>query len=246
VEGDATVELVHESLIIGWPMLRRWLDEGRDDAAFREQLRAAAKQWEARSRPQGLLWRGEAMDEARLWRSRHRDPLPDRERAFLDAVIALGTRAQRLRRGATLGVIGLLSAIIAAGAIALFQVRRAERKAIDQADVAGRAATRARQAEEKVRTQLDIIRSEQAAKAQAESEVQRGKQDLRIANVDLQKAVVRAEGESARAHDEAAKASGLADSLQKSNEHLEKLLANERARAERLENERRKITNDLR
>ncbi|HXU04107.1 MAG TPA: serine/threonine-protein kinase, partial [Polyangia bacterium] len=76
-QGSATVELVHESLISGWPMLRRWLDEGREDAAFREQLRAAAKQWEARRKPQGLLWRGEAMDEARLWRARHPDRLPD-------------------------------------------------------------------------------------------------------------------------------------------------------------------------
>ena len=52
-EGNATVELVHESLINGWPMLRRWLDEGREQAAFREQLRAAAKQWETRGKPQG-------------------------------------------------------------------------------------------------------------------------------------------------------------------------------------------------
>jgi serine/threonine protein kinase len=245
--GDATVELVHESLIGGWPMLRRWLEEGREDAAFRAQLRAAAKQWDARARPQGLLWRGEAMQEARIWRARHRDaPLPDRERAFLDQVVELGTRAQRLRRGAALGLIGLLLAVVAGGAIALVQVRQAERAAVAQADVAGREAARARQAEDQVRRQLEVIRTEQAAKSAAESQVERGKQDLRVANTDLQKAVVRAEAESARAKDEAARASGLADSLQQSNAHLEKLLADERARALRLEGERRKITSELR
>ena len=244
-EGSATVELIHESLISGWPMLRRWLDEGREDAAFREQLRAAAKQWESRGKPQGLLWRGEAMDEARLWRARHPDRLPDREQSFLEAVAQLGTRAQRLRRGAALGAIGLLSLVVAAGAIAFVQVQRAERSAVRQADVASREATRARQAEDRVKEQLEVIKREQTAKAAAETEVERGKQDLHAANADLQKALARAETESKRAQDAAAKASGLADSVQKTNARLEQMLAQERARAERLEKERGKIAIDL-
>jgi hypothetical protein len=245
-DGAATVELIHESLVSGWPTLRRWLDEGREDAAFREQLRAAAKQWDARGRPQGLLWRGDAMDEARLWRSRHADPLPAREQAFIDALIALGTRAQRVRRGAMLGAIGLLSAVVAGGSIAFTQVRRAERSAVREADVASREATRARQAEDQVKTQLSLIKQEEAAKAAAESQVQRGKEDLRAANADLQKAVVKAEAESHKAQEAATKASSLAGSLQSANVHLEKLLADERARAERLDKERRKIANELR
>src|SRR6185369_7270037 len=141
-ESSATVELVHESLISGWPMLRRWLDEGRDEAVFREQLRATAKQWEARGKPQGLIWRGEAYEEARQWRARYSTRLPEREQEFLDAVIDMGTRAQRLRRGIMIGAIGLLSAIVAAGAIALVQIRRAERNALQEAVVASREATR--------------------------------------------------------------------------------------------------------
>ena len=43
--------------------LRKWLDESDGDAAFLGQLAAAAKQWEARGRATGLLWRGEAADE---------------------------------------------------------------------------------------------------------------------------------------------------------------------------------------
>jgi hypothetical protein len=251
-DGNATVELVHESLISGWPMLRRWLDEGREDAAFREQLRAAAKQWEARGRPQGLLWRGEAMVEARLWRARHPDPLPDREQAFLDAVIQLGTRAQRLRRGAMIGAFALLSTVVAGGSIAYLRVQGSAREAREKADVASREATRARQAEDRVRDQLDLIKREQAAKAAAETAVERGKQDLHAANADLQKALARAEAESQRAQSEskraqdaAAKASDLAASAQKTNVVLEKLLAEERARAERFDKERRKIASEL-
>ena len=41
----STVEIVHESLIHGWPTLRRWLDETQEDAALVDQLRTAARQW---------------------------------------------------------------------------------------------------------------------------------------------------------------------------------------------------------
>jgi serine/threonine protein kinase len=245
-ESSATVELVHESLISGWPMLRRWLDEGREEAAFREQLRAAAKQWEARGKPQGLLWRGEAFEETRQWRARYATRLPEREQEFLDAVIEVGTRAQRLRRGATLGALGLLSAIVAAGAIALVQIRRAERAAIKEAEVASREASRARQAEDRVIQQLEVTKREQKAKAEAETQVARGKEDLTSANARLKKAVERAESESRIAQTESARAQEAADATEKTNARLEKLLADERARAEKLEKERRKIESELR
>ncbi len=245
-ETSSTVELVHESLISGWPMLRRWLDEGREEALFREQLRAAAKQWEARGKPQGLLWRGEAFEETRQWRTRHPARLPDREQAFLDAVIEMGTRAQRLRRRATFGAIGLLSAIIAAGAIALVQIRRAERAAIREAEVASREASRARQAEDRVTEQLAVIEREQAAKADAESQVAQGKENLQTANASLKKALQRAESESRLAQTESKRAQDAADATEKTNTRLEKLLADERARAEKLGKERRKIESELR
>jgi hypothetical protein len=245
-DGSTTVELVHESLIGSWPMLRRWLEEGREEAAFREQLRAAAKQWEMRGKPSGLVWRGEAFEEARQWRKRHSDPLPPREQAFLDAVIDMGTRAQRVRRRATVAAIGVLSAIVAGGAIALVQIKRAEQSAIHEADVASREATRARQAEDRVTQQLDVIKNEQAAKAAAESQVAQGKEDLRTANASLKKALDRAESESRIAQTESKRAQDAADATQKTNGRLEKLLAEERARAEKLEKERRKIESELR
>jgi len=98
-----------------------------------------------------------------------------------------------------------------------------------------------------------VTKREQLAKAAAETAVEQGKQDLRTANADLQKALARAESESKvaqseskRAQDAAARASDLAGSVQKTNARLEQMLADERARAERLEKERRKIAVELR
>jgi len=186
------------------------------------------------------------MDEARSWRARHRDQLPDREQAFVDAVIQLGTRAQRVRRVVTAGLFGLLSTVIAGGAVAFVQVRRAERRALDKASLATREANRARQAEDQVKAQLDVIQQEQTAKAAAENEVQRGREDLRAANAHLRKAVALAQEESKRAQEAAERATTLTESLQKSNVRLENLLAGVRVQAERLEKERRKIANELR
>src|SRR5690606_14738050 len=81
-EGAGAVELVHESLIKSWPQLQRWLDESQEDVAYLAQIRAAAKQWDTKGRPEGLLWRGDAMEEARLWRARYQGELPAREDDF--------------------------------------------------------------------------------------------------------------------------------------------------------------------
>ena len=128
-EGEHAVELVHESLITRWPLLQRWLDEDHEDAAYLAQIRAAAAQWEQKSRPQGLLWRGEAMEEARLWRARYRGELAPREAAYLEAVFALATRGRRRARAIAVGVIAFLSVVVVVGGVLLLQVREAKQDA---------------------------------------------------------------------------------------------------------------------
>ena len=88
-EGDeaSTVEIVHESLVQGWPTLQRWLDEDQNDAVLVDQLRVAARQWQQKGYYEGLLWRGDAATEATKLSTRYKGPLSDVERAFLDAVI---------------------------------------------------------------------------------------------------------------------------------------------------------------
>ncbi|HTM20919.1 MAG TPA: serine/threonine-protein kinase, partial [Kofleriaceae bacterium] len=73
--GPSGVELVHESLIDRWPTLRHWLDQSQEDAAFLARLQAAARQWAEAGRSGGLLWRGEAEEQARAWRRQYRGEL---------------------------------------------------------------------------------------------------------------------------------------------------------------------------
>jgi len=136
----STVEIVHESLIHSWPALRRWLDETQEDAQFIEQLRVAAKQWHAKGRDSGMLWRGETADEAIRWARRHQGTLPETQRAFLSEVINASTAAERRRRGVTIGVVTFLTLLLIAAAFALFTIRQSEKKAAKNAVVAKKNA----------------------------------------------------------------------------------------------------------
>jgi hypothetical protein len=131
---------VHESLIHSWPALRRWLDETQEDAQFIEQLRVAAKQWHAKGRDRGMLWRGETADEAIRWARRHQGSLPETQRAFLAEVISESTAAERKRRTVTIGVVTFLTILLVAAAFALFTIRQSEKKASKNAIVAKKNA----------------------------------------------------------------------------------------------------------
>ncbi|MGN6110120.1 MAG: nSTAND1 domain-containing NTPase, partial [Kofleriaceae bacterium] len=123
----STVEIVHESLVQGWPMLRRWLDENQDDAALVDQLRTAARQWQAKSRDPGLLWRGDTADEAKKFRKRYKGPLGEVEIAFLDEIIVYETAVQRRRKVWTIaGFTGLTVLMIAAMVTAVIIQRRGQ------------------------------------------------------------------------------------------------------------------------
>ncbi len=204
-EGHA-VEIVHESLIDSWPMLRRWQDEGHEDAVFLEQLRNAAKQWDAKERPQGMLWRGDAMQEARLWHNRYEGELAKVQQEFLDAVFELATRSARRRRALVSGIIGFLLVVLAAAGVALFYIRQAEQNARIQARIA-------REKEKEVKEKLVQIKREQAERARAEKEARSAKVDrdktqikLDLSYKDLKKAYQQARGEQKKAEAEKKKA----------------------------------------
>jgi hypothetical protein len=165
-EGSATIEIVHESLIHTWPRLRRWLDENQDDAAFLDELRNVARQWQARGRPNGLLWTGETMEEARRWHRRYRGTLPDAQREYLAAVFALADRARRRKRVLLGGAFGVMTLMIAAAAVALVVIRDAERRAT-------RGEIEARNQATTVKAQLLEIQEKERARAEAEAEARR-------------------------------------------------------------------------
>jgi len=156
-QGAATVEIAHESLLVEWPTLRRWLDEDQDDAELLGRLATAAKQWDSALRAPGLLWRGEVMEEARRWYAQRPRQLAAREQAFLDAVLALARRGKRIRRIALVATLAVLGGIAAVASIGYVRVRAAEQEATARM----KDATDAREAE-----QVEHRRRQQADKDQ--------------------------------------------------------------------------------
>jgi serine/threonine protein kinase len=141
-DAGASVELVHEALIERWPALRRWLDEDHEEAAFRAHLATAAKQWETMRSSPGVVWRGDAADEARRWYTQRPRELPARDQAYLESVFALARRASR-RRKLLWGSVLVLAIAVAAGTsvayVTVTEADEAERKALaEKADAQDR------------------------------------------------------------------------------------------------------------
>lgn len=141
VQGDAKVEIVHESLITRWPMLGRWLDESAGNAHFLARLRVAAMQWESSGKPTGMLWRDRAADEARGFYERYGQNAAELRAAFvgvieaeyLQAVMALSRQTQRTRNRAVAGVFLLLCGISVVVLFLALDARKHARRADDEA-----------------------------------------------------------------------------------------------------------------
>jgi WD40 repeat protein/predicted Ser/Thr protein kinase len=111
--GGDTIEIVHEALIAAWPRLAEWRRDDAESARLRDQLRAAARQWGERGRPDGLLWRGEALAELVRWRARDPGAVTDAEVAFVAASSRAATRGRRIRTGLVVGAFAALAAGVA-------------------------------------------------------------------------------------------------------------------------------------
>ena len=126
--GGVTVEVTHEALLESWPRLVTWRREDAEYARLRDQLRTAARQWEAKDRDRGVLWRGDVLVEYRLWRSRYKGRLSELEEEFGAACLREQTRGLRTRRA-------LLSAaflVLSAAAVVLYMfAARARASATD-------------------------------------------------------------------------------------------------------------------
>ncbi len=150
--GEVQIEVVHEALLTAWPQLVAWRRDDAEGLWLRDQLRVAARQWVQRDRPDGLLWRDDALADLARWRSRHPDPLGAAEDAFAAASVALDARQRRRRRiayGAALAVFAIASA-------AFLLIARDARRARRGADTARAAAEISSRAAEDRTTQLYI------------------------------------------------------------------------------------------
>ncbi len=147
VGGVDRVEVVHEALLSAWPRLIEWRREDAEGARLRDQLRAAARQWDERGRPRGLLWRDEALTEYQLWRVRHGGQLMAVELEFGDASAREALRGRRLRNI----VVGTILGILVVGmVVALVLYRDAESQRVRAASNEKRAVTNETRANELV------------------------------------------------------------------------------------------------
>lgn len=255
-DEHARVELIHESLITHWPSLRRWRDESGEDAAFLQELRAMAKQWDSKGRPTGMLWAGDALLESRAFLRRYDGTLAQRERDFLELAIANDNRAAARRRRLVIGGFVLLATMVAAAVVALTIIRRAQKNAATQRDAAQFEARRAQTAEAKAMSQMRALELAQEAQvaadaqrraaqqqaalaaaqkaeatadlATAQTEVAQSQEQLEIRNKELQVALSAAKAAQKIAAEKAALANAT-------SAELAKKLASEKRRNEELE-----------
>lgn len=206
-DGDGgTVELVHESLITSWPTLQHWLDESHEDSALLEQLRVAAKQWDRRDRPVGLLWRGEAVEEARRFMGRDHSELTSAERAYLEATLALDNKSARRRQLFMMIGMGVLGAIAVCAVVAFIWIRNAEKLATSERD-------KAQEQKQLVHQQLTELQEKEKARLlavkranSADKKVQLTSKELEVANTKLKAAMKILEEKRKAAEEKAEKA----------------------------------------
>jgi hypothetical protein len=265
-DSGGSVELVHASLISRWPTLRRLLDENQEDAAFLTELGTAAKQWEARGRPIGLLWRGDALEPARRWYVQRPRELAARDQAFLDAALALARRGRRLRRVALVGSFVTLLAIAAGASVAYFQMRTLKQEARSQAERAETslrdklAADAAKAAAETQRTAAEAQRNaaeQQESKAEEATavaqhrekmtleELRRTADDLEKRKLELETALRIAGAAKDRAERLSADRKQATDEANAAKVKLGEALAAEKARVKQLEDEKKALSTKL-
>lgn len=257
--SGGSVEIVHESLIDRWPTLKRWLDEVQEDALFLAQLASAAKQWDARGQPPGLLWRGEAMEEARRWYAGSDRTLAPREQAFLDAVLSLAQRGRRARRAVLIAVISLLVVIAGVASVGYVRVRSAEQQAMAQAERANQAAAEATANEKIARDKQALAeaaelkrKAAEEGKVAAEGKLADTGEQLKLSAEELEKKNLALEDEkkaALQAKEIAEKASKKAveamGEAQKAKAELQVKLDAEKQRVKQLQEETRKLSTKL-
>ncbi len=239
----STCEIIHESLVQSWPMLRRWLDENQDDAALVDQLRTSARQWHAKGRDAGMLWRGDTADEAKRFRKRYKGPLSDVERGFLDAVVALEQAAVRRQRIKVIVGFIVMSAIVVATMIALVVIQRSQSAAkknqlaaeASQSEAERQLAEVQKKERERQIAESAKLRAEEA-KQVVDVKLDKSQEDLAATNVELTKALAESQEAEKRAKDARRFAEDSATRAEKA--HAEALVAKDEAVKAKAEAER--------
>jgi WD40 repeat protein/energy-coupling factor transporter ATP-binding protein EcfA2 len=126
--GEQIVDVSHEALIRGWPLLRKWIEEDRAGLRILRRLTEAAREWQP-TKDESLLYRGSRLIQAVEWRERNETALNELEREFLKASMAARQAIERRRKRVIIGLAAaFLVAVVLAG-LAIFQWWRANEQA---------------------------------------------------------------------------------------------------------------------
>ena len=73
--AEGMVEVSHEALIRGWPLLQGWIEADREALRIQHRLNAAAREWMEHDRDPDSLYRGARLSQAEEWSEIRRDDL---------------------------------------------------------------------------------------------------------------------------------------------------------------------------
>ena len=92
-KGTETVEIIHDSLLIEWKLLRKWISEHRGFLTWRQRLEDRKDEWNRRE-DEGNLLRGAPLVEAKDWLEKHNEELNPSEIKYIKASSELVEREQ--------------------------------------------------------------------------------------------------------------------------------------------------------
>jgi WD40 repeat protein len=133
VSGAETVDVTHEALIRGWPLLQAWINEDRELLRAHRRLSEAAAEWEESGHDDALLYRGGRLA---IWQDRGLDALNDLERRFLTTSRERESRERTAaHRRTRLAAAALVLVLFVVSSIAVVALRQRD-DAADQRDLA--------------------------------------------------------------------------------------------------------------
>jgi len=163
-EEEGELELVHESLIVTWGRLARWIDESREDLVFLTEVTQAAELWEKRGKRAEEVWQGDALREARKAVDHCTTDVPSQVIRFLDA----GQRKENRRTWKIR--FGIATAFVGLGVMALVFMAKEHETSLQKEVVEHERAVAQREGASAILMQGNVL--EARAKLRASLEVE--------------------------------------------------------------------------
>ncbi|MFH0899841.1 MAG: protein kinase [Pseudomonadota bacterium] len=157
-DGEAVLEIVHESLVRTWGRLARWLEESHEELAVLAEISQAAELWEKRGRRADEVWQGDALADARRKLARLSTAVPEQVAGFLKAGLRKENRQRRRRRVLAVGTMVFLAAV---AMVSLWRERETrlqkERAEIREAEAQARRAEAQREGSRAALSRGDLL-----------------------------------------------------------------------------------------